>query len=156
MPKSYSPTKKQQATMDAAYEARKQVLAARQVRDDATPAWLKALRQYIDAVAEHAYWEHQPGADGHTSSDSTGAEHCAVLWALVVATLPQEPRVTAADLHIPTNIAREAQEIGARDDERRQRLELADEIRPYQLSAEAMNVARRKKRGTKVPMPLQK
>ena len=73
--------------MDAQYARHKMVLESRQIRDDTTPEWLKALRQYIDAVAEHACWEHQPDADGYTSSDRAGQERCEQLWSHVVTAL---------------------------------------------------------------------
>ena len=109
------PTKKQQAAMDAAYEARKQVLAARAARDDATPAWLKGLRAYIDAAIEHSLATQEVGGDGHHSSDMAGQEQCEELWTNVVNAL------------VLADIAQEAQEIGGRDEERREQLGLNDE-----------------------------
>ena len=109
------PTKKQQAAMDAAYEARKQLLAARTARDAATPLWLKALRQYIDAAIEHCLAMQEVGGDGHYSSDMAGQEQCENLWTNVVNAL------------VLADIAQEAQEIGRRDEERRERLALTEE-----------------------------
>ena len=62
----------------------------------------------------------------------------------------QEPRITADDYRALADIAREAQAIGKRDEERRERLGLeevsyVDEVRPYELSAEAMANRRKKK-----------
>ena len=83
-PQPWKPTKKHQAAMDAAYEARKQVLAARQVRDATTPTWLQALRQYIDAAIEHHIAMQEVGGDGYYTSDSAGEEQCEEAWTQVV------------------------------------------------------------------------
>lgn len=97
--KPWEPTKKQQAAMDAAYEARKQVLAARQARDDATPPWLKALRQYIDAAIQHHLAMHDPGEDGYYGSDSAGQEQCEEAWAQVIEALQPRPRSARMQYH---------------------------------------------------------
>ena len=110
--KPWRPTKKQQAAMDAACEARKQVLAARTARDAATPLWLKTLRGYIDAVVQHHLAMNEVGDDGHYTSDMAGEEQCEELWTLVLEGLPLEPRVTAEDFHAFADIAYEAKEIG--------------------------------------------
>ena len=81
------PTKKQQAAMDAAYAARQQVLAARQSRDDITPAWLQHLRAYIDAAIAHQLAEGDRDSEGYAISDPAGREQCEEVWSQVIAAL---------------------------------------------------------------------
>ena len=145
VPKPKRPTKKQQAAVDAAYEAHKQALAARAARDAVTPLWLTALRGYITAVVDHHLAMQEVGGDGHYTSDRAGEEMCEELWTQVVEALPLEPFVTADDYRALADIVREAQAIGRRDEERRKRLGIdqvsyADEVRPYELSEEAFNL----------------
>lgn len=82
--KPYRPSKKVQAAMDAAYAARQAELAALAARDAATPPWLLALRQYIDAAIAHYWEENYRDEEGYTSSDSKGEAECEALWTQVV------------------------------------------------------------------------
>ena len=120
------PTKKQQAAMDAAYEARKQVLTARTARDAATPPWLKALRQYIDAAIQHHLAMYERDEDGYASSDMAGEEQCEELWTQVVAAMSSSMELAGGT---PS-----------------QEPCLTVEVRPYEMSAEAMADRRKKRR----------
>lgn len=115
------------AAIEAMRAERQTHINALAARDAATPPWLMALRGYITAVVEHHLAMQEVGGDGHHTSDMAGEEQCEELWAQVVERFPQEPRITVDDFRVLLEVEREAQEIGKRDEGRREQPRLNDE-----------------------------
>lgn len=91
-------------------------------RDAATPPWLLALRQYIDAAIAHYCAENErPEEGGYTSSDDKGRDICEALWTQVVTKIPAIP-ATHDDYRVLAEVLQETLVIGKRDDTRRERL----------------------------------
>lgn len=119
-----------EAAMEALRAERQQKLDALATRDAATPPWLKALRQYIDATIEHHWEENTPDSEGYLSSDHKGRGACEALWTQVVdeERASRIPRISERDLHNLEAMRRQVEAIGEHDDERRERLGLHREI----------------------------